>query len=79
MTSQQDVCLCVCELLVVFLGDQISSQSGSVTALMTEALRGLNNFHIPLLFLDRVLMHSIGEGQGLTAGTSYWLCLRVLE
>jgi hypothetical protein len=64
---------------VAFLGEQISSPSSSVTALMTETLRRQSNFHIPLILLDRVLIYSFGVGQDLTAYTFYWLGLRAWE
>jgi hypothetical protein len=50
----------------------------SVTALMTEALRGWSSSHTPIL-LDRIFIYSFGVGQGLTGGTSHWLGMRVWE
>lgn len=57
----------------MILGQQISSPSSSVTALMTEALRLWSSSRTPSVLLDRVLNYSCWAGQGLTAGTSYWL------
>lgn len=64
------------KLLAVLLGEQISSPSGSVTALMTEALRQQSSSHTPLFLLDGILLYSFGVGQGLTVDASYWLVLR---
>ena len=50
----------------------------SVTALRTEALRSQSSSHTPLILPDRILLYSFGVGQGLTIGTSHWLCLRAL-
>lgn len=59
------------ELLAVISGEQISFPSGSVTALVAEALRLRSSSHIPLIRLDRTLIYTFGVGEGLTAGTSY--------
>jgi len=67
------------ELLVVILGEQISSPSSGVTALMTEDLRRWKNFCTHLILLDRILKYSFGVVQGLAAGTSYWFGLRAWE
>jgi len=63
----------------VILGEQISSPSSGVTALMTEALRRWSNSYTPLILLGRILIYSLGMGQGLIAGTSYWFGLRAWE
>lgn len=62
-----------------FSGEQISSPSSSVPALMTEALRRWSNSCIPLIRPDRILKYTFGTGQGLKACTSYWFGLRALE
>lgn len=59
------------ELLAVISGERISFPSGSVTALVTEALRLRSSSHISLILLDRILIYTFGVGQDLTAGTSY--------
>jgi len=61
-----------------FLREQISSPSGSVTAVMKEALGQWNKSCTPLI-LNTTLKYSFGIGQYLTAGTSYWFGLRAWE
>jgi len=66
------------ELMAAILGKQISSPSGSATALTTEALRQRNN-SCTLLILNMILKYDFWVGQCLTAGTSYWFGLRAWE
>jgi hypothetical protein len=46
---------------------------GSVTVLMTEALRLRSNSHTHLFLLDRIFIYTFGVGWDLKVGASYWL------